>query len=82
MKKLLSIFAVVAFAYTANAGTLDDVKNRGFLKCGVTTGLIGFAAPDDAGKLLVHALSPAHHQHGAPGLFRRGGPRRRCLQHQ
>ena len=49
MKKLLSIFAVLAFAFSANAGTLDDVKNRGFLKCGVTTGLIGFAAPDDAG---------------------------------
>ena len=34
MKKLLSIFAVVAFAYTANAGTLDDVKNRNSLKRG------------------------------------------------
>ena len=50
MKKLLSIFAVLAFAFTANAGTLDDVKNRGFLKCGVTTGLAGFAAPDDSGE--------------------------------
>ena len=49
MKKLLSILAVSVFAFSANAGTLDDVKNRGFLKCGVTTGLIGFAAPDDAG---------------------------------
>ena len=35
MKKLLSIFAVSVFAFSANAGTLDDVKNRGFLKCGV-----------------------------------------------
>ena len=50
MKKLLSILAVSVFAFSANAGTLDDVKNRGFLKCGVTTGLIGFAAPDDAGE--------------------------------
>ena len=50
MKKLLSIFAVVAFAFSAHAGTLDDVKNRGFLKCGVTTGLAGFAAPDDSGE--------------------------------
>ena len=49
MKKLLSILAVSVFAFTANAGTLDDVKNRGFLKCGVTTGLAGFAAPDDSG---------------------------------
>ena len=50
MKKLLSILAVSAFAFSANAGTLDDVKNRGFLKCGVTTGLAGFAAPDDSGE--------------------------------
>ena len=49
MKKLLSIVAVSFFALSANAGTLDDVKNRGFLKCGVTTGLAGFAAPDDNG---------------------------------
>ena len=49
MKKLLSILAVSVCAFSANAGTLDDVKNRGFLKCGVTTGLIGFAAPDDSG---------------------------------
>jgi hypothetical protein len=34
MKKLLSILAVSVFAFSANAGTLDDVKNRGFLKCG------------------------------------------------
>ena len=50
MKKLLSILAVSVFAFSANAGTLDDVKNRGFLKCGVTTGLAGFAAPDDSGE--------------------------------
>jgi len=30
----------------ALAGTLDDVKARGVLKCGVSTGLVGFAAPD------------------------------------
>ena len=28
MKKLLSIFAVVAFAFSAHAGTLDDVKKE------------------------------------------------------
>ena len=37
-------------ATTATAGTLDDVKNRGSLICGVTTGLAGFAAPDDKGE--------------------------------
>jgi len=39
--------AVSAFAATAaQAGTLDDVKQKGFLQCGVTTGLAGFAVPD------------------------------------
>jgi len=36
-------------ANAAHAGTLDDVKKRGTLKCGVNTGLPGFAAPDDQG---------------------------------
>jgi len=34
----------------AGAGTLDDVRARGELICGVTTGLAGFAAPDDKGE--------------------------------
>lgn len=33
----------------AAAATLDDVKARGTLNCGVTTGLVGFAAPDANG---------------------------------
>ncbi|MBZ0128848.1 MAG: amino acid ABC transporter substrate-binding protein [Rhodobacteraceae bacterium] len=33
----------------ASAGTVDDVKAKGFLQCGVTTGLVGFAAPDANG---------------------------------
>ncbi|WP_299848036.1 amino acid ABC transporter substrate-binding protein [uncultured Roseovarius sp.] len=37
-------------AGAAAAGTLDDVKARGKLNCGVTTGLVGFAAPDANGK--------------------------------
>jgi general L-amino acid transport system substrate-binding protein len=36
-------------ASTASAATLDDVKGKGFVQCGVTTGLLGFASPDDAG---------------------------------
>jgi len=36
-------------AVAANAGTLDDVKARGSLNCGVSTGLVGFAAPDANG---------------------------------
>lgn len=41
---------VAMLATTASAGTLDDVKARGHLICGVTTGLAGFAAPDDKGE--------------------------------
>ncbi|MEM6759441.1 MAG: amino acid ABC transporter substrate-binding protein [Pseudomonadota bacterium] len=37
-------------AGAAAAGTLDDVKARGSLNCGVTTGLVGFAAPDANGE--------------------------------
>ena len=37
-------------AGAAAAGTLDDVKARGNLNCGVTTGLVGFAAPDANGE--------------------------------
>ena len=32
------------------AATLDDVKARGTLNCGVSTGLVGFAAPDADGE--------------------------------
>lgn len=37
-------------AVAATAGTLDDVKARGKLNCGVTTGLVGFAAPNASGR--------------------------------
>ena len=36
-------------AGAASAATLDDVRDRGKLNCGVTTGLVGFAAPDANG---------------------------------
>jgi len=50
-KYLLAAGVGAAFLSTvANAGTLDDVKARGELICGVTTGLAGFAAPDDKGE--------------------------------
>jgi general L-amino acid transport system substrate-binding protein len=41
--------ALIALASAAQATTLEDVQARGTLNCGVTTGLAGFAAPDDAG---------------------------------
>jgi len=44
-KKLLkiSLAAVAVCGIAANAGTLQDVKAAGILKCGVSTGLPGFA---------------------------------------
>jgi general L-amino acid transport system substrate-binding protein len=50
-RKLLSVAlgaaAGVVVASAASAATLDDVKAKGFVQCGVSTGLIGFASPDD-----------------------------------
>lgn len=45
----LSLTALTGFAVAACAGTLADVKARGVLNCGVTTGLAGFSAPDANG---------------------------------
>jgi general L-amino acid transport system substrate-binding protein len=51
MKKLFLAAATAAiFTGNAYAGTLDDVKAKGHLDCGINTGLIGFAAPDDKGE--------------------------------
>ncbi len=36
-----------AAAGAASAGTLDDVKQKGFIQCGVSQGLIGFSNPDE-----------------------------------
>ena len=38
-----------AAAFSANAGTLDQIKARGSLICGSNIGLAGFALPDDQG---------------------------------
>jgi len=37
-------------AGSAGAATLDDVKAKGFLQCGVSTGVPGFAFTDDSGE--------------------------------
>ncbi|MEJ1991047.1 MAG: amino acid ABC transporter substrate-binding protein [Maritimibacter sp.] len=52
MKKTVFLGALTVaglMAASASASTLDDVKARGKLNCGVTTGLVGFAAPDANG---------------------------------
>ncbi len=53
MKKTVFLGALTAVGLTAGAAaaaTLDDVKARGTLNCGVNTGLVGFAAPDANGR--------------------------------
>ena len=54
MKNILAgVLGVAAFAVTASAAsgaTLDDVKAKGFIQCGVNTGTAGFSAPNDKGE--------------------------------
>ncbi|MEX0969920.1 MAG: amino acid ABC transporter substrate-binding protein [Paracoccaceae bacterium] len=53
MKKSLffgTLTAAGMIAGAAAAATLEDVKANGSLRCGVTTGLAGFAAPDANGE--------------------------------
>ena len=53
MKTSVFFGALAAAGLTAGlagAGTLDDVKAAGELKCGVSTGLVGFAAPNASGE--------------------------------
>lgn len=45
----IAIFATFILAGGASAQTLDEVRERGFLNCGVNTGLAGFASPNEAG---------------------------------
>jgi general L-amino acid transport system substrate-binding protein len=45
-----SAIALTLAAGAASGATLDDVKARGMLKCGVNSGLAGFAAPDASGQ--------------------------------
>ena len=53
MKRKLMGWALAATtsmiaATAATAGTLDDIKTKGFVQCGVSQGLIGFSNPDEA----------------------------------
>jgi general L-amino acid transport system substrate-binding protein len=53
MKKSVILGAVAAVTLVAGgaaAGTLDDVKAKGFVQCGVSTGVAGFAFTDAAGE--------------------------------
>ena len=50
MNRLVIVAALLAVgASSASAATLDTVKQRGTLVCGVSTGFAGFSAPDSQG---------------------------------
>jgi len=47
---ILALAAAAVLATGAAAATLDEVKGRGELRCGVNIALAGFSAPDDRGE--------------------------------
>lgn len=56
MKQTSTLMAASAFMGLlamgpAQAGTLEDVRSKGFVQCGVDGGLPGFSAPDDKGQM-------------------------------
>lgn len=51
VRSTAAVLALSLAAMGANAGTLDDVKAKGFVQCGVDGGLPGFSSPDDSGKM-------------------------------
>ena len=50
LARTLAGTAVVLFCSAASAATLDSVRERGFVNCGVGENFPGFFAPDSAGK--------------------------------
>ena len=49
LKQLLLAAAMMAASAMAQAGTLESVRLKGFVSCGVNTGLGGFSMPDSKG---------------------------------
>ncbi len=51
LKSFSIVFALLGLSFSAvsHAGTLEDVRAKGHLQCGINTGLTGFAYADDAG---------------------------------
>lgn len=47
---MLGVAAVAVTASVASGATLDDVKAKGFVQCGVNSGLPGFSSPNDKGE--------------------------------
>jgi len=68
LKVLLAAGALTAVGATgAVAGTLDDVRAKGFVQCGVSTGVPGFSFTDDAGNW--QGFDPAVCQAVAAAVF-------------
>ena len=49
MKRWLMVVAAVVSAPAAAQSTLDAVRAKGYVQCGVSTGIAGFSAPDSKG---------------------------------
>jgi general L-amino acid transport system substrate-binding protein len=65
---LLAASALTAVGATAaTAATLDDIKSKGFVQCGVSTGVPGFSFTDDAGNW--QGFDPAVCQAVAAAIF-------------
>jgi len=68
LKVLLAASALTLVgAAGANAATLDDIKAKGFVQCGVSTGVPGFSFTDDAGNW--QGFDPAVCQGVAAAVF-------------
>lgn len=46
----IAVALLMTLAVAAAATTLDEVRKRGVLRCGVSTGLAGFSKPDEKGR--------------------------------
>ena len=64
---LIAAAAATALATAASAATLDDIKAKGFVQCGVSTGVAGFAFTDDKGNWV--GFDPAVCQAVAASIF-------------
>jgi len=62
-----TLVAAGLVAGTAGAGTLEDVKAKGFLQCGVSTGLAGFSFTDANGEW--QGFDAAHCRAVAAAIF-------------
>ena len=67
IKLVLASAAVAVISTAASAGTLEDTQAAGFVKCGVSTGVAGFAFTDDAGNW--QGFDPAICQAVAAAVF-------------